>query len=70
MRYDITHAVSQLARAMGNLSKLHMTAAKDILRYLKRGMGLATTYKTGCFETMGHCDLSWGNNPGNGKSTF
>ena len=59
MRYDITHAVSQLARAMSNIFKLHMTAAKEILRYLKRGMGLATTYKTGCFVNDGvlRCEL-------------
>ena len=32
-------------------------------------MGLAITYNTGCFEMTGHCDVSWGNKPDNGKST-
>ena len=52
-RYDITYAVNQLARAMNKPFKLHMTAAKHLLRYLDRGMGLLITYKTGCFEMMG-----------------
>ena len=32
-------------------------------------MGLVVTSRTGCFETTGYCDASWGNNPDNGKST-
>ena len=32
-------------------------------------MGLAITYKTGCFEIAGYCNASWRNNPDNGKST-
>ena len=68
-RYDITYAVNQLARAMSKPSKLHMTLAKHLLRYLKGDMGLAITYKAGCFEMTGYCDAGWGNNPDNGKST-
>ena len=68
-RYDITYAANQLARAMSKPSELHMTAAKHLLRYLKAGMGLAITDKTGCFEMTGYCDVSWGSNPDNGKST-
>ena len=33
--YDITYSVNQLARAMSKPSKLHTTAAKHLLRYLK-----------------------------------
>ena len=58
-RYDIIHAVNQLARAMSRPSKLHMTAATHLLRYLKGDMGLAITYKTGCFKMTGYCDASW-----------
>ena len=54
---------------MSEPSKLHMTAAKHLLRYLKGDMDLAITCKTGCFEMTGYCDASWGNNLGNGKST-
>ena len=68
-RYDITYAVNQLVRAMSKPSKLHMTAAKHLLRYLKEKMGLAITHKTGRFKMTGYCDASWGNNPDNGKST-
>ena len=68
-RYDITYAVNQLARAMSKPSKPHMAAAKYLLRYVKGDMGLAITYKTGCFEMTGYCDASWKNNPDNGKST-
>ena len=66
-RYDITYAVNQLARAMRKPSKLHMTAAKHLLRCLKGDMGLPITYKTGCFEMTGYCDVSWQNNRDNGK---
>ena len=33
-------------------------------------MCLAITYMTGCFETTGYCDASWGYNPDNGTPTF
>ena len=68
-RYDITYAVNQLVRAMNKPSKLHMTAAKHFLRYLKGNMSLALTYKTSCFKLTGVCDASCGNNLDNGKST-
>ena len=68
-RYDITYAVNQMARAMSKPSKLPMTAAKHLLRYLKGNMPLALTYKTGRFKLTGFCDASWTNKPDNGKST-
>ena len=68
-RCDTTHAVNQLARVMSKPSQLHMTAAKHFIRYLKGDMGLATTYKTGCFKNDGGLDANWGNKPDNGKST-
>ena len=69
-RYDIAHAGNQLARATSKPSKLYMSAAKHLLQYLKGNMSLALTHRTGCFQLAGFCDASWGNNPGNGKSTF
>lgn len=48
-RYNITYAVNHLARAMSRPSKLHMTAAKDVLKFLKGNMSLAPTHRTGCF---------------------
>ena len=66
-RYDITYTVNSLTRAMSKPSKLHMTEAKHLLRSLMGDMGLAITYKTGCFEMTGYCDASWGNNPDNAQ---
>ena len=37
-RYDITSAVNRLARAMSKPSKFRMTAAKQLLRYLKENV--------------------------------
>ena len=68
-RSDITYAINQLARAMNKPSKLHMTAAKHLLRYLKGNMPLALTYQAGCFQLTGFCDASWEGNPNDGKST-
>ena len=56
--YDITYSVNQLARAMSKPYKLHMTAAKHLLRYLKGNMPLALTYRTGCFQLTDFCDSS------------
>ena len=52
---------------MSKPSKLHMTAAKHLLRHLEVNMSLALKYKTGCFKRAGFCDA--GNNPDNKKST-
>ena len=49
-RYDITYSVNQLARAMSKPSKLHMTAAMHLLRYLKGNMSLALMCRTGCVQ--------------------
>ena len=68
-RYDITYSANQLARAMSKPSKVHRTAAKHFLRYLKGNMFLALTYRSECFKLEGFCDASWGNNPDNRKST-
>ena len=68
--YDITYSVNQFARAMSKPSKLHITAAKHFLRYLKGTMSLVLTYPTACSQLTGFCDASWGHTLGNGKSTF
>ena len=67
--YDITYSVNQFARAMSKPSKLHITAAKHFLRYLKGTMSLVLTYPTACSQLTGFCDASWGHTLGNGKST-
>ena len=68
-RYDIGYAVNQLARAMSKPSKVHMAAAKLLLRYLAGTTNFAITYKRGGFKLTAFSDANWGNNPDNGKST-
>ena len=46
-----------------------MTAVKHLHRYLKGSMSLVITYETDCFQLIGFCDVSWGNNREIGKST-
>ena len=55
---DITYGVNQLARAMSKPSKLHMTAAKHLVRFLKGNMSLALTYKP-----LGETNLTMENQP-------
>ena len=68
-RYDIGYAVNQLARAMCKPSKVHMAAAKHLLRYLAGTTNFAITYKRGGLKLTAFSDANWGNNPDNGKST-
>ena len=58
--YEITYAVNRLARDTRKPSKLHMTARKHILRYVRGGMGLVITYKTECFEMTECCNVLTG----------
>ena len=68
-RYDIMYACSQLARALSKPSKVHMGAAKHLLRYLAGTKDFAITYKRGKFTLDAFSDANWGNNSDNGKST-
>jgi len=68
-RYDIMYACSQLARALSKPSKVHMGAAKHLLRYLAGTKDCAITSKRGKFTLDAFSDANWGNNPDNGKST-
>ena len=68
-RFDIVYAVSQLTRAMSKPAKIHMTAAKHLLRYLKGSPYLSIEYTTRNFRLKGCCDTSWGANPDNRRST-
>ena len=67
--YDIMYACSQLARALSKPSKVHMGAAKHLLRYLAGTKDFAITFKRGKFTLDAFSDANWGNNPDNGKST-
>ena len=65
LRYDI----GQLARAMSRPAKVHMGAAKHLLRYLAGTTDFIIVYKKGGFKLTAFSDSNWGNNPDNGKST-
>ena len=63
------YACSKLARALSRPSKVHMGAAKHLLRYLAGSKEFAITYKRREFALDDFSDANWGNNPDNGKST-
>ena len=67
-RYDIM-CRGQLARAMSKPSKIHMGAAKHLLRFLAGTTNFTIVYKQGGFKLTAFSDSNWGNNPDNGKST-
>ena len=68
-RCDIMYSTCQLARAMSKPSKVHMGAAKHILRYLAGIPDCCIVRKKGGFKLTAFSDANWGNNPDNGKST-
>ena len=68
-RYDVMYSTCQLARVMSKPSKVHMGAAKHLLRYLAGTLDFSLVYKKGRFKLTAFSDSNWGNNPDNGKST-
>lgn len=60
---------SQLARATSTLAKIHMGAAKHLLRYLAGTKDFAITYNRRKLYLHAFSDATWGNDPSNGKST-
>ena len=68
IRYDILHAVNQLAKAIPKPAKAHMGVAKHLLRYLAGSTDFSMTYKQGGFRLAAFLDTNWGNNPKNGRS--
>ena len=68
-RYDIMYSTCQLPRAMSRPPKVHMGAAKHLLRYLAGTTDFTLVYKKGGFKLTAFTDSNWGNNPDNRKST-
>ena len=68
-RYDIMYSSGQLARAMSKPPKVHMGAAKHLLRYLGGTTNFTIVYNHGGFKLTAFSDSNWGNNPDNGIST-
>ena len=54
---------------MSRPSKVHMGAAKHLLRYLAGTTDFTLVYKKGGFKLTAFTDSNWGNNPDNRKST-
>ena len=50
LRYDIMYSSGQLARAMSRPAKVHMGAAKHLLRYLAGTTDFTIVYKKGGFK--------------------
>ena len=68
-RYDILYTINQFASAISKPSKVHMGAAKHLLRYLAGSIDFSITYKQGGFKLTAFSDANWGVNPDHGKST-
>ena len=69
LRYDIMYSSSQLARAISRPAKVHMGAAKHLLRYLAGTTDFTIVYKKGGFKLAPFSDSNRSNNPDNAKST-
>lgn len=69
-RPDISFAVSTLSRYLKAPKKIHLAAAKRVLKYLKgtKDMGLVYT-KQDCFSVMAYCDADWATDKEDRKST-
>ena len=67
--YGIMYSSGQLARAMSKPSKVHMGAAKHLLRFLAGTTNFTVVYRQEDFKLTSISDSNWGNNPDNGKST-
>ena len=68
-RPDIAFCVRQLAQYNQNPSGTHMTAAFDILHYLKHTKTYGITYSFGPSDLLGYCDANYANNLDTRKST-
>ena len=76
-RPDITHAVNMLSRYMHQPSQTHMTAAKRVLRYLKRCSEYGLVYNNNNkqygmndeLSITAYCDSDWGGDTVDNKST-
>ena len=63
------YSSGQLARAMSRPAKVHMGAAKHVLRYSVGTTDFTIDYKKRGFNLTAFSDSNCGNSPDNGKST-
>ena len=57
-RYDVMYSTCQLARAMSKPSKVHMGAAKHLLRYLAGTLDFSLVYKKGGIKLTAFSDTN------------
>ena len=69
LRYDIMYSSGQLARDMSTPAKVHMGAARHLLRYMAGTTDFTIVYKKGGSKLTAFSDSNRGNHPDNGKST-
>ena len=69
-RPDICYATNTLSQFMCAPKKIHLIAAKHILRYLRRTIGLGIRYDQVEISLHGFIDYDWAGSFPNRKSTF
>jgi len=68
-RFDIANAVSRLSQFLQDPSETHWTAARHVLRYLKRYRNLYITYGGEReLSVLGYSDADWASDPNDRKS--
>jgi hypothetical protein len=67
-RPDIANAVSQLSQFLNCFDKTHWTAAKRVLRYLKKTINFGLIFRQNDEPLYGYTDADWGNCPNDRKS--
>lgn len=67
-RPDIANAVSQLSQFLNCFDKAHWTAAKRVLRYLKKTINFGLIFKQSNESLFGYTDADWGNCSNDRKS--
>lgn len=68
-RFGMCHAVNQLTRECGKPTKVHLSADKHVLRYLKGSADLLIICKKGKIQLYTNTDASSAANPDNRQST-
>ena len=68
-RPDICYATHALSQFMCAPKKIHLHAAKYILRYLKGTIGMGIKYDKVNIELLGYCDCDWAGSSIERKST-
>jgi hypothetical protein len=68
-RPDIAYSVNQLCQHMHNLTSVHFTAAKRVLRYLKGSIDCGHHYCKSPLTLNAYCDADWASNPDDRRST-